>query len=135
MTEEKRYYDDQEEGWCAWCGETLPLFRHWRTKFCGKQCGNAYFNSLVAEARAAARADLTCRGCGQSLQSAKRRDVRYCSEECRKRSDQRSAFICNETSPIWDVDARAAVAPPMVDEHSDQKLISPDLDASGSLQR
>lgn len=102
MIEEKKYYDDQEEGWCAWCGETLPLYRHWRTTFCNKQCGNAYFNSLVAETRAAVRANLVCVSCGVSIQNAKRSFTKYCSPACRNmaRTAPKGAFACDDTSLI-----------------------------------
>ncbi len=85
----KAYYAEQEPGWCAWCGEALPEIRHWRTTFCDKACGNAYFNSLVADARAEEREKLVCRGCGEPIKNAKRQGRQYCSEACRRRTAQR----------------------------------------------
>jgi len=108
----KKYYTDQEDGWCAWCGEALPIYRHWRTTFCNKQCNNAYFNSLTADARAEKRASLVCVTCGEPIRNTKRSHTKYCSHECaavgRRRPDGvrarrspnywRSTFQCHEVS-------------------------------------
>ncbi|MGB3831219.1 MAG: hypothetical protein WA975_05065 [Mesorhizobium sp.] len=93
----RKYYADQEEGWCAWCGETLPMYRHWRTTFCNKRCNNAYFNSLITDARAENRAKLVCVTCGEPIQYAKRADAKYCSRaHCRiaRCASRTSAFMC-----------------------------------------
>lgn len=92
----KKYYTDQEDGWCAWCGEALPLYRHWRTMFCNKQCSNAYFNSLAADASAEKRAGLMCVICDEPIRDAKRSHTKYCCHECaavgrRNRSGLRSS--------------------------------------------
>jgi hypothetical protein len=80
----KKYYTEQEEGWCAWCGAPLPTFRHWSTKFCRKACNNAYFNGLTADARAEERAKLKCQRCGGPIVGAVKSDTRYCAA-CRNR--------------------------------------------------
>lgn len=73
-----------EPRWCSWCGASIPEDAHPRRLFCGKGCNNAYFNSLTAEARAAARAGLRCHACGQPFE-AMRQDARYCSRRCSRR--------------------------------------------------
>lgn len=81
---DRKYYSDQDEGWCGWCSESLPVYRHWRTRFCNKTCGNAYFNSLVVDARREVRSKLKCLRCGDPIPNATRGDQKYCSRRCER---------------------------------------------------
>lgn len=81
----RKYFTDQEPADCEWCGKPLPRIRHWRTAFCDKKCGNAYFNKLEAEARAEARAGKTCEVCGATYDASKPYQM-YCSKRCQRRS-------------------------------------------------
>lgn len=81
----KMYYADQEPADCLSCGAALPIIRHWRTLFCGRQCANRYFNGLRDAALREARQGRTCALCGTPFE-AKRRDRRFCSDRCAGRA-------------------------------------------------
>jgi hypothetical protein len=71
-----------EPGWCLECDSRLPDRRHWRTMFCNKDCNNAYFNKLTADARREAREKLRCEECGEPIMNAKKSDTRFCGKPC-----------------------------------------------------
>jgi hypothetical protein len=78
----KKYHVDMEPADCEWCAKPLPIVRHWRTLFCNKDCGNAYFNKLAADAAAEDRSRLKCEACGNPIKGAKRAHQRYCGRRC-----------------------------------------------------
>jgi hypothetical protein len=74
---------------CEQCGELLGEHAHGNKRFCSKRCKNRFHNGLIADARAEARAALTCLACGGSLREARRRDRKYCSLRCMWRDHYR----------------------------------------------
>jgi hypothetical protein len=91
-------FDDFDEplawadAWCAWCGDTLPLERDPRRKFCdnNRECETAYHNDRRAQRSAAARSGKTCARCSKPFVAPKAHRI-YCSREC-------AVKACNEVS-------------------------------------
>jgi endogenous inhibitor of DNA gyrase (YacG/DUF329 family) len=90
-----------DEDWrrrCEWCGNLIPEHAHARKTFCSTRCKNAYFNGLIAEARAEARAALICQCCGGPM-PAKRQDRKYCCLGCQWRAASRRRRIMLSDNP------------------------------------
>ncbi|WP_375160355.1 hypothetical protein [Bradyrhizobium sp. RDT46] len=95
------YKTEQDPADCLWCTAPLPTVRHWRTLFCGKACGNRYFNKLTADARLEARAKLTCVACGEPMSDAKRQDQKYCGKPCQQSAWQQRMRVAGKgTAPV-----------------------------------
>lgn len=93
--------DDLADDLCRWCKSPLPDTRRLGTVFCGRKCGNAYFNSLETQARREARSALTCQECGTTF-AGSMQGQRFCTKACgrmwvRKHTwGYRNCRICDE---------------------------------------
>ena len=77
------------DAWCAWCGETLPVDRDPRRKFCNnhRACETAYHNDKRARRLAEGRAGRTCKLCSKPFDRPKSHSI-YCSRTCACRASR-----------------------------------------------
>ena len=78
---------------CVHCGTKFYRVPGRRSRYCSDQCisavRNAAFVKARSEARAAARANRKCEGCGKAIK-AQRSTMRFCSVRCRVASHRAS---------------------------------------------
>ncbi len=79
---------------CRWCGGPIPADAGSRALTCSRRCGEAWQNHVAsanARKRAARRAAWDanrphCIGCGVRIPDDRRVGVKFCSEDCKKRT-------------------------------------------------
>ncbi len=79
---------------CRWCGGPIPSDAGNRALACSRKCGEAWQNHIAsknAQRRAARRVEWDsnrpdCIGCGRRIPDDRRVGVKFCSPECKKRT-------------------------------------------------